>query len=149
MAFFRYPTMLKKLLLPTTFLAFFACQQPQALQDMAAIHAVLADQETAWDRGDIPGFMEGYADSVCFISRKGRTCGKQAVTQHYLKSYPDKAAMGDLNFRDLEVMEAGPQHAWCTGTWELLRAQDTVGGGFSLFWTKGPEGWRIVRDHTY
>lgn len=109
----------------------------------------MADQEKDWDRGDIPGFMMGYADSVCFISRKGRTCGKQAVLDHYVKSYPDKAAMGDLDFGGLEVLGAGADRAWCTGTWELRRAQDTVGGGFSLLWAKGPGGWRIVRDHTY
>lgn len=139
----------RALLLPASILALAACQQPFAGQDEAAIRTVMADQEKAWDRGDITGFMQGYADSVCFISRKGRTCGKQAVTAHYFESYPDKAAMGDLDFGGLEVLGAGPDHAWCTGTWELRRAQDTIGGGFSLFWAKGPEGWRITRDHTY
>lgn len=109
----------------------------------------MADQEKAWDRGDIPGFMEGYADSVCFVSRKGSTCGKASVTANYLKHYPDKAAMGDLRFGGLEILGAGADHAWCTGTWELLRAEDTLGGGFSLFWERRAEGWRILRDHTY
>jgi ketosteroid isomerase-like protein len=131
------------------FVVFTACQRPFSPQDEAAIRAVMADQEGAWDRGDIPGFMVGYADSVCFINRKGRTCGRQAVTENYLKSYPDKAAMGDLDFGGLEVLGAGTDRAWCTGTWELRRVQDTIGGGFSLLWTKGPQGWRILRDHTY
>jgi ketosteroid isomerase-like protein len=138
-----------KLLLTSSILALTACQQPFGVQDEAAIRTVMADQEKAWDRGDIPAFMQGYADSICFISRTGRTCGKQAVTEHYLKTYPDKATMGDLDFGGLEVLGAGPDHAWCTGTWELRRAQDTIGGGFSLFWARGAEGWRIVRDHTY
>ena len=118
-------------------------------QDEASIRQVMSMQEKAWDAGDIPGFMEGYADSVCFVSRKGTTCGKAGVTANYLKSYPDKATMGDLTFAGLEVLGAGADHAWCTGSWELIRARDTVGGGFSLLWERTAAGWRILRDHTY
>ena len=117
--------------------------------DGTAIRKVMADQEQAWDRGDIAAFMDGYMDSVCFISKKGRTCGKSAVTGHYLERYPDKAAMGDLVFGDLEIIGAGVDNAWCTGSWTLVRTSDTVGGGFSLFWRRTPGGWRILRDHTY
>jgi ketosteroid isomerase-like protein len=123
---------------------------PAAPEDPTpAILQVMKDQEQAWDAGDVRGFMEGYADSVCFIGRRGRTCGKEAVTANYLKSYPDKAAMGDLTFDGLEVLPAGEDHAWCTGRWQLVRAADTLGGGFSLFWQRTPKGWCILRDHTY
>lgn len=93
--------------------------------------------------------MEGYADRVCFVSSKGTTCGRAAVTANYQQHYPDKAAMGDLHFGDLEILPAGADHAWCTGRWELLRQADTLGGGFSLLWQRGADGWRILRDHTY
>ena len=126
-----------------------ACTPAFQPADEAAIRQVMAEQERAWDAGDIPAFMEGYADSVCFIGSKGRTCGREAVTANYLRSYPDQAAMGDLAFGITEVLPAGPSHAWCTGTWTLFRTADTIGGGFSLLWAKQAEGWRIVRDHTY
>ncbi|MBK7945605.1 MAG: nuclear transport factor 2 family protein [Flavobacteriales bacterium] len=113
------------------------------------IREVLADQEAAWDRGDIPAFMAGYADSICFIGSKGRTCGKEEVTRNYQRSYPDQAAMGDLDFTVLEVFPAGAQHAWAAGYWRLKRASDTLNGGFSLLWQKQAEGWRIIRDHSY
>lgn len=127
-----------------------ACQpssDPQA--DEGAIRKVMDEQEAAWDRGDIRGYMAGYAEDVCFIGRRGRTCGKEAVTLNYEKSYPDKAAMGDLHFALHEVLPAGGEHAWVTGTWELFRAADTLSGGFSLLWRKGPDGWLILRDHSY
>jgi ketosteroid isomerase-like protein len=76
------------------------------------------------------------------------TCGREAVTANYLKNYPDKAAMGDLAFSELEILPAGADHAWCTGQWKIVRA-DTVGGGFSLLWLRTPQGWRILRDHSY
>ncbi|MBS1581083.1 MAG: nuclear transport factor 2 family protein [Bacteroidetes bacterium] len=129
--------------------ATIGCGRTFTPADEAAIRHVMADQEQAWDRGDIPGFMDGYADSVCFIGKKGSTCGKAAVTANYQRSYPDRAAMGDLTFDRLEVLPGGADHAWCTGRWQLVRAADTLGGGFSLFWEREAEGWRILRDHTY
>jgi ketosteroid isomerase-like protein len=125
------------------------CSRSFTAGDDAAIRTVMAEQQQAWDHGDIPGFMEGYADDVCFISKKGRTCGKADVTANYQRSYPDQAAMGKLTFGSLDVLGAGADHAWCTGTWQLTRQQDTIGGGFSLFWQRTAAGWRIVRDHTY
>jgi uncharacterized protein (TIGR02246 family) len=126
-----------------------ACAPDFGPKDEAAIRQVMAQQEVAWDRGDITGFMEGYADTVCFLSRRGPTCGRDAVTANYRRSYPDAMAMGDLAFNIQEVLPAGGDHAWVTGTWEVHRATDTIGGGFSLLWVRGPQGWRIVRDHTY
>jgi ketosteroid isomerase-like protein len=113
------------------------------------IEALMTAQEAAWDAGDILGFMETYSDTICFIGSNGRTCGKEAVTNNYLKSYPDRNAMGDLDFTIHEVVPAGPSQAWVTGNWRLDRTVDTLAGGFSLFWVKERDGWRIVRDHTY
>ncbi len=133
--------------LPLVLLA--ACSSDPSPAPEAAIRTVMAEQEAAWDRGDIPAFMVGYSDTVCFISRKGKTCGKAAVTANYERNYPDQRTMGDLAFGIHEVLMAGEDHAWLTGTWELHRTADTVGGGFSLFWVKEKAGWRIARDHTY
>jgi ketosteroid isomerase-like protein len=126
-----------------------ACTTPSRGPDVDAIRKIMADQELAWDKGDIPGFMLGYSDTVCFIGSRGMTCGRDAVTANYLRNYPDQATMGDLAFGIQEVVPAGGDHAWVTGTWSLVRAADTLGGGFSLLWARERDGWRIVRDHTY
>ena len=125
------------------------CGPREGADDVAAIKQVMHEQEVAWDGGDIPGFMAGYDETICFISPSNTICGREPVTARYLRSYPDKAAMGDLEFGIGEVVLTGPEHAWCTGTWKLYRATDTVGGGFSLLWKRTPHGWRILRDHTY
>lgn len=106
-------------------------------------------QEAAWDNGDIDGFMTWYADSICFHSPRGNTCGKAQVTENYKHSYPTKEAMGDLEFDLHEVVPAGADHAWVSGSWALNRSSDTLAGAFALLWARQAEGWRIVRDHTY
>jgi ketosteroid isomerase-like protein len=143
--------MLRSVLYLSLVFSLAACQNERSFVpgDETAIRDAMSDQEKAWDAGDIPGFMKGYSDSVCFISKKGRTCGKEGVTANYIKSYPDKATMGDLFFDGLEVLPAGGNHAWVTGRWQLFRVADTVGGGFSLLWEREAQGWRILRDHTY
>ena len=117
--------------------------------DAEAIHSVMAEQEAAWNSGNIPRYMEGYSDSICFISTQERSCGKEVVTARYERRYPNREAMGQLDFAGLEVLAAGADHAWCTGSWRLSRSQDTLSGGFSLFWERTAEGWKILRDQSY
>ncbi|MEX1132665.1 MAG: DUF4440 domain-containing protein [Flavobacteriales bacterium] len=135
--------------LPFLPLLLTACSPAFTPSDDAAIRTVMEDQEVAWDRGDIPGFMEGYSDTVCFLSSRGSTCGLEAVKANYLRNYPDGASMGDLSFGIQELLPAGGEHAWLTGSWQVVRISDTLGGGFSLLWAREGNGWRIVRDHTY
>lgn len=133
----------------TLLLILASCTSEPVEDPIKEIRAVMSAQEAAWDRGDIPAFMAGYSDTICFIGRHQRTCGREAVTANYQRRYPDQRSMGDLAFGIHEVLMAGDRHAWSTGTWELTRTTDTLGGGFSLLWRKEAAGWRIVRDHTY
>ena len=126
-----------------------ACSKRFTALDEQAIRTAMADQEAAWDRGDIPGFMVAYSDTICFHSPRGNTCGKQQVTENYMRSYPTKAHMGDLRFDLHELIPAGSEHAWTTGAWALHRQADTLQGAFALLWVRQEAGWRIARDHTY
>ena len=131
-------------------LVLLACSCSQRISNgPKAIRSAMAEQEQAWDRGDITGFMHAYSDTICFISSRGTRCGKAEVQASYERNYPDQAAMGDLAFLIHEVIPTGNRHAWCTGEWKLYRTADTLGGGFSLLWTLEEQGWRIARDHTY
>ena len=126
-----------------------SCHAPFGQADESSIRQLMAEQEAAWDRGDIPGFMGAYADSICFHSPKGNTCGKQQVTENYMRSYPTPEHMGDLQFGIHEVVPAGADHAWLSGSWALHRKADTLQGAFALLWVRQAEGWRILRDHAY
>ena len=118
--------------------------------DHDAIFAVLTAQQTAWNRGDVDAFLEGYwrSPELTFSGTTGVARGWDGVQARYKKSYPDRAAMGQLDFSGLEFRFLGPDAALVLGKWHLKREKDDIGGVFSLVWQRFPEGWKIVHDHT-
>ena len=115
-----------------------------------SIRAVLTAQQAAWNRGDIPAFLEGYWNSpeLTFASSDGIVRGYDGVLLRYRKSYPDRKAMGELRFSALEIRPLGPEAALVLGHWHLKRRSDELGGVFSLVFEQFPTGWRIIHDHT-
>ena len=118
--------------------------------DRQAISAVLNAQQTAWNRGDVDAFLVGYWHSpeLTFSGSSGVARGWDGVLTRYKKNYPDRAAMGQLNFSDLEFRFLGPDAALVLGRWHLKRETDDLGGVFTLVWQRFPEGWKIIHDHT-
>jgi ketosteroid isomerase-like protein len=117
---------------------------------VAQIRSVLQAQQDAWNRGDIDGFMNGYARlaSTVFISEDTLTRGWQTVRDRYRKKYSDRAKMGTLTFSDLEIMLLSSDSAVASGRWKLKRANDQPHGRFTLIFKRLRQGWRIVHDHT-
>lgn len=122
----------------------------QDMKTIAAIRAVLDAQTAAWNRGDIEGFMDGYARSpdIVFISGDSLTHGWQTVLDRYKKGYDTREKMGTLTFSDLDVKLVSKDAAIVIGRWQLTRDKDTPHGRFTLIFRRRAEGWRIVHDHT-
>jgi beta-aspartyl-peptidase (threonine type) len=115
------------------------------------IQAVLDAQVTAWNKGDLEGFMSGYWNSpeLSFFSAGQATKGWQPTLDGYRKRYQSAGReMGKLSFTDLQIERAGEEMAWVRGRWKLVTSKETPGGLFTLIFKKLPEGWRIVHDHT-
>jgi ketosteroid isomerase-like protein len=117
---------------------------------ISQIGAVLQGQQNAWNRGDIDGFMNGYARSAStvFISEDTIRRGWQTVRDRYKKKYSSRAKMAALTFSDLEITLLSSDSAVASGRWKLKRANDRPHGRFTLILRRLPEGWRIVHDHT-
>lgn len=120
------------------------------LGDDAEIRAVMSTQAAAWNRGDIDGFMNGYArsDGTEFISGDKLTRGWQKVHDRYKKKYDDRKKMGRLTFSELKITHFGSDDALVIGRWRLIRKNDKPHGRFTLLFRRSVEGWRIVHDHT-
>ena len=116
----------------------------------AAIRAVLDAQRDAWNRGDIAGYMDGYARSeeTVFISGDTVTHGWQTVLDRYKKGYDTREKMGVLAFADLEFNQLSKDAVAVSGRWHLQRAGDQPHGRFTLIFRRTKAGWRIVHDHT-
>lgn len=117
--------------------------------EIDVIHRLMFDQSAAWNRGDIPAFMEAYWKSpeLTFSSGGNVTKGWEATRDRYLARYPDRATMGKLTFSDLETRLVGDKAALTLGSWKLERGQP-IDGNFSLVWQKFDGGWKIIHDHT-
>jgi len=119
--------------------------------DRAAINAVLKEQQTAWNRGNVEAFLTGYWHSpeLTFSGSNGVARGWDGVVARYKKNYPDRDSMGELDFSDLETRFLGPDAALVLGQWHLKReTAGDIGGVFTLVWQKFPGGWKIIHDHT-
>ncbi|SRR5579871_2052315 len=126
--------------------------------DEATIRAAIEAQAAAWNRADIPAFMESYEHSpdTTFI---GASIGKgyEKILERYRKNYTTPEQMGTLTFHDIEVRMlpdscGKAEFAVVVGRFHLERTQKGEAkkddGIFSLVWRKGPQGWKIVLDHT-
>lgn len=114
------------------------------------ISLLMKKQETSWNQGDIPAYMQYYwqSDSMKFVSKKGVTYGWKQTLDNYLKSYPDKETMGKLFFDHLIFQYIDNKHIIVIGSWQLSRTKGDIGGYFSLLWQKINGKWKIVIDHT-
>ena len=115
------------------------------------IEIVLKLQESAWNKGDLDGFMAGYWDSpeLEFVSGTTTTKGFQPTKERYFKRYKaDGKEMGTLEFSDLRITLTAPTEATVTGRWNLTMAKESPAGGFTLTFRKFDDGWKIIKDVT-
>jgi len=118
--------------------------------DRSAITAVLKKQQDAWNQGDVDIFLQGYwrSPELTFSGSGGIARGWEGVLARYKEHYPNREAMGQLEFSGLEIRFLGKHAALVLGHWHLARQKGDVGGVFSLVFERFPEGWRIIHDHT-
>ena len=111
-------------------------------------------QRSAWNRGDLEGFMQGYwkNDSIRFAGGDSFRTGWQATLDSYRKGYPDAAAMGLLTFDPIEVRELSPDLVYVFGKWKLSRISDAADkaphGLFTLLFERKNGAWVVTRDHS-
>ena len=117
-----------------------------------AIRKVIEDQQAAWNRQDLEGFMAGYWNSpeLTFFSGAHESKGWQAALDRYKKNYQGVGhEMGKLEFANLRIEMLGPEAGFVRGEFHLTMPDGkTPHGLFTLVFRKFPEGWKIVHDHS-
>jgi len=116
---------------------------------VSAISPVRTAQD-GWNAGDLEAYMQSYWESpdLRFAGGDRVSLGWHQVLANYQRGYPDQAAMGRLEFSDLDVDLLAPDAAVVFGRWRLFRAEDQPHGLFTLILRRFDGDWRIVHDHT-
>lgn len=119
-------------------------------KEQKAVVAVLESQRLAWNNGNIEEYMQGYwkSDSLVFVGKNGPQYGWNKTLQNYQKSYPNKEAMGELQFNFINIEIIGNDQAFVLGQWKLTRAKDQPKGYFTLRLRKIHGEWKVVYDHS-
>lgn len=116
------------------------------------IRTVLDSQESAWNAGDLDGFMVGYwhSDDLKFLSGDTVTTGWQATHDRYQKRYRGEGKeMGKLKFDLLDVDVVSSDAAVVRGKWALTMSDGKNPHGlFTLLFRRIDGNWVIVSDHT-
>lgn len=118
----------------------------------SAIQTVIEQQQSAWNRHDLEGFMSGYWNSseLTFFSGAHESKGWQAALDRYKKNYQSPGhEMGRLEFTNLRIEMLAPDAAFVRGEFQLTMSDGkTPHGLFTLIFKKFPEGWKIIHDHS-
>jgi len=116
------------------------------------IRNVIEEQQSAWNRHDLEGFMAGYWNSqeLTFFSGAHESKGWQAALDRYKKNYQGAGhEMGKLEFANLRIEMLGPDAAFVRGEFHLTMSDGkTPHGLFTLIFRKFPDGWKIIHDHS-
>jgi hypothetical protein len=124
--------------------------QSVSKKNQNAIISLLTSQEKCWNDGNIEGYMGGYwnSDSLKFITKTGITYGWKPTLAMYKEHYPDKVAMGTLNFDEINLIKMNCHTIFVMGKWTLKKSTGAVGGRFTLVCKKMNRTWKIVIDHS-
>ncbi|QIE59453.1 nuclear transport factor 2 family protein [Rasiella rasia] len=116
--------------------------------DKSAILSVMKNQEIAWSKNDLEGFMQGYwkSDSLKFYGSKGLTKGWQQTLDNYKKGYPTKDHSGTLTFKVDDISPIEENSYWVMGRYFLKRTVGDANGNFLIIFKKIDGAWKIVAD---
>ncbi|NKF52068.1 SgcJ/EcaC family oxidoreductase [Shewanella sp. WXL01] len=125
--------------------ACFASAQP-----VEQIQSLFQKQTQAWNQGDVDGYMQSYwrSDKLQFVSRGELVYGWDELYRRYKKSYPNKAAMGELSFDIQSVKSLSDNAALVSGQWTLARDKDQPTGASTLLIERIDGQWLITHDHS-
>ena len=122
--------------------------QTTIAQDKEAILKVMKNQEIAWSKNDLEGFMKGYikSDSLKFYGKSGLTKGWQQTLDNYKKGYPTKQHSGILTFTINDISKIENDSYWVMGEYFLSREVGDANGVFMIIFKNIDGSWKIVAD---
>jgi ketosteroid isomerase-like protein len=117
--------------------------------DEQALIAQLQATTADWNKGDLEAFVAPYDASSTFMTKQG-PIGRDAMKAHYKDVFfGAEAKPRPLRFERVTVRPLGDDNALMTGHFVLGGdGKPDQAGWFTLVWTRTPQGWRILHDHS-
>ena len=120
-------------------------------QQLQVVKIVLA-QEAAWNKGDLDGFLAHFKDDPETLAVLGaRARGLATIRNAFRSNYPNRDAMGNLDYSDVEARELGENFCLATGKYHVERNKKNGGpadGTFTEVFEKTAKGWEIIFSET-
>ena len=115
------------------------------------VERMLEESAGEWNRGDLAGFMDDYAQSenTTYIGGGGLLAGYKAIRARYAPLFEPGAQRDSLRFEDVRVRRLAAVEAIATARWILHRGGTVTGSGpFTLVLRHTSGGWKIIHDHS-
>lgn len=114
------------------------------------IRAALQASADAWNQGDLKGHLAFYVPDVTFMTRDGPRPGVDAIEKSFREKYfVNGAPKQQLRFERIALRRLGQDFALATGRYVLKGGGEAEQSGwFTTIWTRTPEGWRTIHDHS-
>ena len=122
---------------------------PDPAAEEAAIRQVIADMETAWNRGNFRGYMAGFKNpDVVFVSRGQFQRDWQGTLDHYVRDYGGSLERrGRLHFWDIRVEMLAPDAAQLISRYRLEGGERPQDGINTRLMRKVDGRWVIALNH--
>lgn len=133
------------------FLGFLQLAPAQAADAESEVRAVIAGLQTAWNAGDMDGYLSAYRRDDSMSLTYGNTVvqGWEALNTLFRKSYPDEARMGKFTIDSIAVNLLGDDVALAYGNFTHVFTGETIHGGYSHVLSRGEDGgWLIQHERT-
>jgi ketosteroid isomerase-like protein len=124
-------------------------QTASAEADKQAILTVIANMETAWNKGNFKGYMAGFKNpDVVFVSGGRFQADWQGTLDHYVRDYgASPETRGTLHFYDMKIEILAPDAAQLIGRFHLERPQHALEGVNTRLFRKVDGHWLIALNH--
>jgi uncharacterized protein (TIGR02246 family) len=115
-----------------------------------AIRKVFEAGCTAWNRGDLDGYLASYWDSnkTTWVSSGSLTRGRKAIVAAHKTRFSRPQQMGKLTLAELEIDVLTTTDAVAFGRWMLVVDNETPKGFFTVQLRKIEGIWLFVSDHS-
>jgi uncharacterized protein (TIGR02246 family) len=123
-----------------------------AKPDAQQVYDVLLKMLDRWNAHDIEGYLDVYWKSpeLLIVVDSEQFNGWQQLHDSYCNGYPDRAAMGFIQPKRIQVKLLKPDMALALTWWSITfpTSKQTVVGNTTMDLQKFDDGWKVIAAHS-